>query len=227
MTRVDFHCHTKYSKCSNLEPELILKLCKKRGIQGVMICDHDTVKGAIAFKKLLSPDQSFIFIPGIEILTNRGEIIGAWIEENLTTHDFPDVAEEIRERGGMVIVPHPFDKIRGKVFKIEKKDLRYIDAIEVFNSRCIIPNANTKAAQFSDKYSLLQTAGSDAHFSPEVGNAWISFNGSTSLEFHHALKRGETTIGGKNAPLFVHLYTLNHRVKRYLHESKKPPNLKY
>ena len=213
MARVDFHCHTKYSKCSNLEPETILKLCRKRGIQGIMICDHDTVKGAMAFKSILSPNEELIFIPGIEVLTNRGEIIGAWIEEELSTFDFPHVAEEIREKGGMVIAPHPYDKYRGKRFRLTETDLPYIDAIEVFNSRCVFPRANKKAAQFAEKYSLMQTAGSDAHFAPEVGKSWISFNGSTTEEFQQALKKGDTTITGKRMPLSVLLYIFNHRVK--------------
>lgn len=214
MVRVDFHCHTKYSKCSNLEPKLILKLCKKRGIHGIMICDHNTVKGTSAFKEVLLPNDDFIFIPGIEISTNRGEIIGAWIEQNLSTSDFPEVAEEIRDLGGMVIVPHPFDTFRGKRFKIKKTDLPFLDAIEVFNSRCYLSKANKKSAQFAEKHSLRTTAGSDAHFAPEIGNAWISFNGTTTEEFHHVLKSGEITTSGKRTPLSILLYTLIHRVKR-------------
>ncbi len=213
MARVDFHCHTKYSKCSNLEPEKILKLCKKRGIHGIMICDHNTTKGVSVFKKVLSPEDDFIFIPGIEISTNRGEIIGAWIEEDLSTINFPDVAEEIREQGGIVIVPHPYDTFRGKRFKIIEHDLPFIDAIEVFNSRCFLSKANKKAAQFANKHSLKQTAGSDAHFAPEIGNAWISFNGSTAEEFRQALQKGEITIEGRSTPFSVLLYAFSHRVK--------------
>lgn len=179
-----------------------------------MICDHNTIKGVSAFKRVLSPNEEFIFVPGIEISTNRGEIIGAWIEEDLSTSDFPDVAEEIREQGGMVIVPHPYDAFRGKKFKIKKTDLPFIDAIEVFNSRCFLSRANKKATQFAEKHSLKRTAGSDAHFAPEVGNAWISFNGSTAEEFQQVLKKGEITTAGKRTPLSVLLYAFSHRVKR-------------
>jgi len=214
MTRVDFHCHTKYSKCSNLEPELILKLCKKQGIQGVMICDHDTIKGTLAFKKVLSLNEDFIFIPGIEVLTDRGEILGAWIEEELSTSYFPEVAEEIKEKGGIVVVPHPYDAIRGKRFRVTEPDLPFIDAIEVFNSRCILPRANKKALKFAERYGLKQTAGSDAHFAPEVGQAWVSFNGSTIEEFRHSLMRGETRVEGRRSPFSVHLHTINHRLNR-------------
>ncbi|MFX1282662.1 MAG: PHP domain-containing protein [Promethearchaeota archaeon] len=215
MTRVDFHCHTKYSKCSNLEPELILKLCKKQGIHGIMICDHDTIKGVLAFKEVLSSNgDDFIFIPGIEVMTDRGEILGAWLEEELKTSYFPEVAEEIKEKGGIVVVPHPFDVIRGKRFRVTEPDLPFIDAIEVFNSRCILPSANKKALKLAERHSLVQTGGSDAHFAPEVGQAWISFNGFTIEEFRHSLMRGETIVEGRRSPFSVHLHTINHRLKR-------------
>jgi len=221
MARIDFHCHTKYSKCSNLEPKDILKLCRKLELQGIMICDHNTTKGASAMKEILSPDEDLIFVPGIEILTDRGEIIGAWIEEDLTTSHFPEVAEEIKEKGGMVVIPHPFDIIRGKRFRVTESDLPFIDAIEVFNSRCILPKANKKALQIAEKYSIMQTAGSDAHFAAEIGKAWINFTGSSMDEFRQALQRGETSTEGKRSPFSLHLYTFKHRLSRTFKRNQK------
>jgi predicted metal-dependent phosphoesterase TrpH len=175
----------------------------------------------MAFKEILSPNEEFIFVPGIEILTDRGEIIGAWIEDNLTTSHFPEVAEEIEEKGGMVVIPHPFDIIRGKRFRIDEADLPFIDAIEVFNSRCILPNANRKALQIAEKYSVIQTAGSDAHFAPEIGKAWIKFTGSSMDEFRESLQKGETTTNGKRSPFSLHLHTMKHRLSRTFNRNKK------
>ena len=62
MNRIEFHCHTKYSKCSNLEPKQILKLCKNRGLQGVVICDHNTLEGVSRFKKIISDDDFILII---------------------------------------------------------------------------------------------------------------------------------------------------------------------
>ncbi|MFX0084897.1 MAG: PHP domain-containing protein [Candidatus Hodarchaeota archaeon] len=216
MYKIEFHCHTKYSKCSNLEPRQILQICKARGLRGVMICDHDTIKGILAFKKILKSEDDFILIPGIEIATNRGEIIGAWIEEMPSSNEFPEVAEKIREQDGMVILPHPFDKMRRSVFKYREDDLRYIDAVEVLNSRCIWPNANKKALKFAKINSLLMSAGSDAHFASEIGNAWISFNGNTSEEMKRVFKLGKTIYGGKTAPFSLFFYMATHRVRRTL-----------
>jgi predicted metal-dependent phosphoesterase TrpH len=179
-----------------------------------MICDHDTVKGIEAFKKILRSEDDFILIPGMEITTNRGEIIGAWIEEDPTTKEFPEVAEEIREQGGMVIIPHPFDKMRSSAFKFREDDLQYIDALEVLNSRCIWPNGNKKAFEFAEKNSLLMSAGSDAHFGSEIGTAWISFNGNTSEEIKRDFETGKTKFGGKTAPFSLFFHMAAHRVRR-------------
>ena len=223
MPKIDFHCHTKYSKCSNLEPKHILKICLKKNIQGVMICDHNTVKGVKAFKEIIMEEKKnridFIFIPGIEILTNKGEILGAFIEEMPSSSNFPDVAEEIREMGGMVVVPHPYDKIRRKAFKLDNTYLEMIDAIEVYNSRCIIPWANKKALEFAEKYSKLKTAGSDAHFAIEVGNAGLIFDGTTREEFQKQLMSGKTTYWGNQSSLITHFHTIIHRLRRILREN--------
>ena len=219
MHKIDFHCHTKYSKCSNLEPKQILQTCKARGLRGVMICDHDTIKGVIAFRKILESEDDFILIPGIEISTNRGEIIGAWIEENPSTNEFPEVAEEIREQAGIVILPHPFDKMRSSAFKFRVEDLQYIDAVEVLNSRCIWPNGNERALKFAEKNSLLMSAGSDAHFASEIGTAWISFNGNSNEEVKRDFKNGKTNFGGKTAPFSLFFQMAAHRVRRTLKRS--------
>ena len=81
--------------------------------------------------------------------------------------------------------------------------------------------SNKKALELAEKYSLIQTAGSDAHFAPEVGNASIAFNGSTMDEFRQSLQRGETTMDGKRSPLSVHLHTFNHRLKRTFRRNRK------
>ncbi|MHA1213754.1 MAG: PHP-associated domain-containing protein [Candidatus Hodarchaeales archaeon] len=216
MTKIDCHCHTKYSKCSNLEPEQILKICRKKGIDGIILCDHDTTKGVKAFKKILSSQDDFILIPGIEIFTNKGEILAAWIEEKPSTVIFPDVVDEIRGQGGFIILPHPYDKIRKKAFTPDDSVVPYLDAIEVFNSRCLMPRGNKKALKFAEKHSLIQTAGSDSHFSVEIGNAWLEGEFSNGEDFRNALQKGNTTVHGRLSPIRTHAYTALHRIRRDL-----------
>ncbi|MHA2203583.1 MAG: PHP-associated domain-containing protein, partial [Candidatus Hodarchaeales archaeon] len=105
--------------------------------------------------------------------------------------------------------------------RVTEEDLPFIDGIEVFNSRCILPRANRKALRLAENYSFIQTAGSDAHFAPEIGKAWISFDGSTTDAFRQSLQRGETTVEGERSPLSLHLHTFNHRLKRTFRRNKK------
>jgi predicted metal-dependent phosphoesterase TrpH len=182
-----------------------------------MICDHDTTKGVEAFKGILAGNRKstdFILIPGVEVLTNQGEILGAFIEEMPSTLTFPEVAEEIREKGGIVIIPHPYDKFRRKAFRLANSNLKFIDAIEVYNSRCIMPKGNKKALKFAKENLLLKTAGSDAHFAVEIGHAGITFNGTTLGEFRKQLESGNTTYFGKSSPMITYPYIITHRLKR-------------
>ncbi|MHA1971683.1 MAG: PHP-associated domain-containing protein [Candidatus Hodarchaeales archaeon] len=222
MTRIDCHCHTKYSKCSNLEPRQILKVCQKRGIDGIILCDHDTTSGVHALRKVITGEYDFILIPGIEISTDKGEIVAAWVEERPSTNIFPEVIDEVKDQGGLVIIPHPFDKIRKKAFQPDDSVAQYVDAVEVFNSRCVWPSGNKKALKYSERHDLLQTAGSDSHFSIEIGNAWLEGEFSDTEEFRKALESGKTSPHGKSSPIRTHMYTAIHRLKHDLGIIKPP-----
>jgi len=54
-----------------------------------------------------------------------------------------------------------------------KKIAPLVDAIEVFNSRCLNNEHNRLAANFAKEYSLLATVGSDAHSSYELGRSTL------------------------------------------------------
>ena len=95
MSQIDCHCHTKYSKCSNLEPKDILKICRKKQLDGIVICDHGTTRGYQTLKSLLNHKDDFILIPGIEILTERGELLALWTENLPHSNSFPEIANEI------------------------------------------------------------------------------------------------------------------------------------
>ena len=191
-----------------------MKICRKKQLTGIVICDHGTNRGYHNLKSLLNHNDDFILIPGIEILTQRGEILALWIEELPQTYSFPEIVDEIHHQGGIVIIPHPYDRIRRKALKVKKEDVPYMDGIEVFNSRCLMPRGNSKALSFSKDHSLLQTAGSDAHFKIEIGNAGVIGDFHTSEEFRKALLKGETTFYGHLSPFRTHLYTMLHRIRR-------------
>ncbi|NOQ33199.1 MAG: PHP domain-containing protein, partial [Methanosarcinales archaeon] len=134
--KYDLHTHTKYSpRCGIVEPEDFVKMAISKGLDGIAVTDHDTIKGAVAAKRFGTPD--FEVIVGCEMKTTNGELIGLYLQEEIISRAPIEVIQEIHDQGGIVVVPHPFDRFRSARFSNISKYLKDIDAIEVFNSRCI------------------------------------------------------------------------------------------
>ncbi len=198
----DLHIHSKYSSDGVLDPEKIVKIAIRRGLNGIAITDHDTIKGGLKAKKYENDD--FKVIVGSEIATERGEIIGLFLEEEVKSKEVQDVISEIKEQNGIVIIPHPFDELRHSAFHPTEEDAKFIDCIEGFNSRCIYQKYNKKAVEFAMKHNLTITAGSDAHFSNEIGNAGII---TETEDIRDALMKNEVKIFGKRSSLVNHVGT--------------------
>lgn len=153
------------------------------------ITDHGTIEGAIRVKEI----APFPVIVGEEVLSTAGEIIGYFLTENIPSGLTPSqVMTRIREQGGLVCLPHPFDGLgRNPLDGDERRKLLdSIDIIEVFNARSLRNNSG-RAADFAAEHGLLQSAGSDAHSAVEVGNAYVEMPGFNSPEeFREALRQG-------------------------------------
>ena len=198
---IDLHVHSKYSGDSLLTPEKIIKTAIKRGLDGVAITDHNTIRGGLEAKKY---NKDLIIIVGAEIASDRGEIIGLFLNEEIKTKEFWSVVDEIKDQDGIIVVPHPFDTMRKKVIKMDKSMYRAFDCIEAFNSRCVFSKCNEKALGFAKEYDKTITAGSDAHFGFEIGHAYTIFNG----EIRKSLMNGKTKVEGHKTNPIVHGLTL-------------------
>jgi predicted metal-dependent phosphoesterase TrpH len=169
--KYDIHTHSKYSSDGVLDPEKIVRIAIKRGLNGIAITDHNTIKGGIEAKKYENED--FKVIVGSEISTENGEIIGLFLSEEIRSNDVQGVISKIKDQNGIILIPHPFDELRHSAFHPTEEDTKFIDVIEGFNSRCVFQKYNENAIKFAKKHNLPITAGSDAHFSNEIGNAGI------------------------------------------------------
>ena len=194
MLKYDLHTHTNASKCSNMKPEFLLKMAKKRGLNGIAVTDHHKVEGAFKVKKL-NKDKNFEVIVGCEISTKQGDILAYYVNEAIRSDDFFETVEEIKKQGGLVIIPHPFrtstnshHKFKLPLAQVKNK----IDAIECFNARMLFPSNNTKAQKIAKKLNMAKTAGSDAHFWFEVGTARTIFDGN----LRKAIKERKTGYEG-------------------------------
>ncbi|HEX8993109.1 MAG TPA: PHP domain-containing protein [Anaerolineales bacterium] len=170
MLRTEFHCHTVYSKDSLTPPARLVDACRRKGIDRVIVTDHNAIGGARE-AQALDPERVII---GEEIMTTRGEILAAFVREEVPPGLSPhETIARLRAQGAFISVSHPFDEMRAGGWA--KPDLLEItplvDAIEVFNSRCILPEFNRQAREFAEQHALAGTVGSDAHATFELGRS--------------------------------------------------------
>jgi len=190
MFRVEFHCHTIFSKDSLTSPQKLVENCQRKGIDRVVVTDHNSISGALAAQKL-DPERVIV---GEEIMTTKGEILAAYVTEEIPPYLSPqETIKRLKNQGAFISVSHPFDRMRNGAW--EEKDLLEIlpdvDAIEVFNSRCMDPEFNIKAQNFAEKHNIPGTVGSDAHAAFELGRSLLlldQFDGPD--EMRKVIRRG-------------------------------------
>ncbi len=200
--KYDLHIHSKYSPDGFLIPEKIVKIAKKKGLDGFAITDHNTIKGGIKAKEYETMDLRVIV--GSEIKTERGEIIGLFLSKEIKSGDFEGVISEIKDQDGIVIIPHPFDELRHSAFHPTENDLKFIDAVEVFNSRCVSQRYNKKARNFAKENGLAITAGSDGHFANEIGKGGII---TEEDDLKKAIIKNNIEVFGRRSSLVNHGFT--------------------
>lgn len=182
--KFDLHIHSKYSYDSLMSPEKIIKISKKIGLDGIAVTDHNTIKGGIdAFKH---NKDDFTIIVGSEIKTEFGDLIGLFLNEEITTRKFYEVVDEIKSQGGVSILAHPYRQFNHPEEFVEK-----VDFVEGFNARST-KNLNNSSQKLAKKFMKPVTSGSDAHSPFEIGHG-LTF---VDVEIEKALRTGKTKIGG-------------------------------
>jgi predicted metal-dependent phosphoesterase TrpH len=191
--KLDLHIHSSYSKDSFLKPETILKIAKERGLSGIAITDDDTIKGGLVTQEI-NDDENFTVIVGSEVKTEYGDIIGLFLQDEITSRKFKEVVNEIKDQDGLVILAHPFRKGITFPFYLLKK----IDLIEAFNARSS-KNLNKKAFELATMHQKPIVAGSDSHIGFEIGR------GKTIIEYSikDSLKKGYTSIEGSESNFYL------------------------
>jgi predicted metal-dependent phosphoesterase TrpH len=178
---IDLHCHTSASFDSLASPAAVVRAAASRGLTHLAITDHGTVDGALA-AQAAAPDGLTVLV-GEEIRTLQGDLIGVFLARAIP-QGLPaeDAIAAIREQGGLVGIPHPFDRFRGSVGRhaalIELS--ASVDWIEAWNARVIVGDGNVRAAELAASVGLPGVAVSDAHTTVEVGVASTSVSGDPS-----------------------------------------------
>jgi hypothetical protein len=144
MLRIEFHCHTVFSKDSLTSPQKLVETCRRKRIDRLIVTDHNTIAGARA-AQAMDPQRVIV---GEEIMTTRGEILAAFVTEEIPAKLSPqETILRLREQN--------------------------VDAIEIFNSRCMLPVFNRRAMGFAEQHHLMGTVGSDAHAAFELGRSLV------------------------------------------------------
>ncbi len=214
MLKADLHIHTRYSMDCDTPLDKIIARCQELSINCIAVADHGTAQGALEMRQI----APLKVIVAEEILTTEGEIMGMFLKETIPGGITPQEAvRRIRAQGGLVNIPHPFERIRGSALKDEVIDeiAGDIDLIEVLNSRSPFPANTDKARAFAAKHGIPGGAGSDAHTVLEIGNAYVEMpDFNTPEEFLKAIAGG--TIYGKRSGMLVHCFSVWARIKAKL-----------
>ena len=216
--RADLHIHTYYSYDSSLPPDELVKKARELRLDVLGIADHGTCKGALDAREIAKGNP--IILVGQEIKTDSGEILVFGIEEDLEQlRPLKETCSEAKNLGGIIIVPHPFDKFRWGIGDQMKDILNLIDAIEGFNSMCTLDMFNKKAQDFATRNNKPVVAGSDTHFKNEIGRAITMIESKRDEKsIFEAIRKGRTETLGKKTGISKRIGS---RIKQKLKNNKK------
>ena len=196
---LDLHVHSDASHDGRLRPAEIIAAARAAGLDGVAICDHDT------FPDLTGVEipEDFLLIPGVEISTDLGHILGLLFDappEIPKNRSAADAIDAIHAAGGLAVLAHPFQHSRDEERLTPL--IGKLDGVEVFNARAARKNrdANDRALDFCVQNDLAPFAGSDAHVAREIGGGRmrVEVKDRSLPAVREAMLGGGAAASGKN-----------------------------
>jgi len=205
LIEVDLHMHTDHSPDCATPVEVLLATAREQGLGAIAVTDHNEISGALEARSQAAAAGVKVIV-GEEIKTAReGEVIGLFIEEKIPRGmSLPETIAAIREQGGVVYVPHPFDRMHSVPdYEHLLLNLAELDAIEVFNPRVAISAFNDEAARFAAKYRITAGAGSDSHVAQGLGSVRIRMRDFEGPEEFLASLREASILTRPSSLLYV------------------------
>jgi predicted metal-dependent phosphoesterase TrpH len=209
LIEVDLHMHTDHSGDCATPVEVLLETARDRGLGAIAITDHNEVSGALEARRIAEQMGDIKVIVAEEVKTaEQGEVIGLFLGEKIPKGlTMAETIAEIRRQGGLVYVPHPFDRFHSVPDYEHLLDIvEEIDLLEVFNPRVALTSFNEEAVRFARKYRIVPAAGSDSHVAQGLGSVRQrihDFDGPA--EFLEAMRDADITRKHKN---LVYVQTL-------------------
>jgi predicted metal-dependent phosphoesterase TrpH len=209
LIEVDLHMHTDHSPDCATPVEVLLQTARDRGLGAIAITDHNEVSGALEARRIAERMGDIKVIVAEEVKTaEQGEVIGLFLEEKVPRGlTMAETIAEIRAQGGLVYVPHPFDRFHSVPdYEHLIEIVEEVDILEVFNPRVALTAFNEEAERFARKYRIVSGAGSDSHVAQGLGSVRVrihDFDGPA--EFLEAMRGADITRKHKN---LVYVQTL-------------------
>jgi predicted metal-dependent phosphoesterase TrpH/glycosyltransferase involved in cell wall biosynthesis len=203
---VDLHMHTDHSSDCATPAATLLEAAKAAGLDKIAITDHNEVSGAHEARALAEEIGGIEVIVAEEVKTaDQGEVIGLFIEEKIPKGlTLEQTIAEIRAQGGLVYVPHPFDRMHSVPdYENLLAVVEDVDAIEVFNPRVAFSTFNEEAARFAEKYRIVAGAGSDSHVAAGLGSVKIRMRDFDGPEEFLESLRDADIVRKKQSLLYV------------------------
>ncbi|MCS7096357.1 MAG: CehA/McbA family metallohydrolase [Candidatus Bathyarchaeota archaeon] len=201
MLKIDLHVHTYYSYDALITPKDLVLYARLSGLHGVAITDHNRIDGAVK----LARESNFLIIPGMEVSSKGGHIIGLNIQEPIPKGlDVNETIDRIHDAGGIAIACHPGALLKSSFNKSVSK---CFDAVEVINASAFpFKRAVKRGQEIVKQLGLPQVGGSDAHYGPEIGSAYTTVEAEPNLEsIVGAIEHGSCRAVGKAIPLSIRL----------------------
>ena len=167
-----FHVHTRHSFDSLLSPKALLERARKLNVGVLIVTDHNTIQGSLEVQNLAQGGPPRV-VAAAEYQSERGDIIGLCLKEEIRTRRAAEILEQIHAQGGLAVLPHPYHG-----HALDDAWLAGMDLIEVYNARCS-DRDNARAHELAQRLGCAALVGADAHCSLELGSAMNEFLAET------------------------------------------------
>ena len=204
--RIDLHVHTRHSHDSAAPVSSVLQRCRDSGLGMVAVTDHDSIRGGLEARERA---DGFPVIVGEEIKSSQGDIIGLFLEQPVPPRLSPsETVKRVKAQGGLVGVPHPFDRIRPTAMgrRALLEILPWVDFLEGYNAHTMLSVDNRRGVDFAEEHSLPVVACSDSHSALELGRTYTEVPGEELDGTPEGLMRGIRAgmcVGRRPNPLLL------------------------
>ncbi len=204
-SRADIHMHTNLGD-GWASPARVVEEATRRGLPLIAITDHDHIEGAKRVQELIYQQNSSLqMITGVEVSTRQGHLLGLFVSKApKAVRSVEESIEDIKDQGGLVIVPHPLGKLvpslsRAKIDTLLDKGYA-IDGIEMYNPSPANASMRPVVRGANQQWRLAETGGSDAHFWQHIGSAYTLFPGTSPDDLRRAILERTVRAGGQELP---------------------------